>query len=91
MVLLGASISLARSCWRRSRNSQRVLVGQPMRFAVNPQYNLRDLERLTEWKVSFTVALLVPASLAGSLSWASRLRQRRPCPKMGSSLSEATC
>jgi hypothetical protein len=37
------------------------LAGQPMRFAVNPQYNLRDLEGTTEWKISFTVAILVPA------------------------------
>jgi hypothetical protein len=43
-------------------SGQRALAGQPMRFAVNPQYNLRDMEGTVGWKVSFTGALLVPAS-----------------------------
>lgn len=36
------------------------LAGQPVRFAVNPQYNLKDGEGLEEWRVSATFALLMP-------------------------------
>ena len=38
---------------------QRV-AGQPMRFAVNPQYDLKDLPGASRFKVSFTVTLLLP-------------------------------
>lgn len=36
------------------------LAGQPVRFALNPQYNLKDSDGLEEWKVSLTFALLMP-------------------------------
>lgn len=35
---------------------------QPIRWAINPQYNLKDDNGLEEWSVSFTFALLVPGS-----------------------------
>lgn len=35
---------------------------QPMRFSINPQYNLIDDSGLPEWSVSFTMTLLVPGS-----------------------------
>ena len=38
------------------------VAGQPMRFAINPQYNLRDKDGLDEFSLLFTVALLVPSS-----------------------------
>jgi hypothetical protein len=34
---------------------------QPVRWAVNPQYNLKDSTGLEEWSVSLTFALLVPS------------------------------
>lgn len=37
------------------------LFGQPVRWAINPQYNLKDDDGLEEWSVSLTFALLVPA------------------------------
>lgn len=36
------------------------LAGQPVRFAINPQYNLKDDDGLERWSVSLTFALLVP-------------------------------
>jgi hypothetical protein len=33
---------------------------QPVRWAINPQYNLIDDDGFEEWKISFTFALLVP-------------------------------
>jgi hypothetical protein len=36
------------------------VAGQAMRFALNPQYNLRDLDGAEEWSVALTIALLVP-------------------------------
>lgn len=35
--------------------------GQPMRFALNPQYNFRDLTGADKFKLTFTVTLLAPA------------------------------
>jgi hypothetical protein len=37
------------------------LVQQPMRFSVNPQYNLVDDDGLPEWSLAFTVTLLAPS------------------------------
>ena len=37
-----------------------MLSGQPVRYALNPQYNLKDDVGLEEWKVSVTFALLMP-------------------------------
>jgi len=34
---------------------------QPVRFAINPQYNLKDDDGLEEWSVAFNFALLVPS------------------------------
>ena len=34
--------------------------GQPMRFAVNPQYNLRDLPGAERFSLVFTATLLLP-------------------------------
>ena len=34
--------------------------GQPMRFALNPQYDLKDLPGASEFKVLFTIQLLLP-------------------------------
>lgn len=34
--------------------------GQPIRWAVNPQYNLKNDDGLQEWKVTATFALLLP-------------------------------
>ena len=36
------------------------LGGQPMRFAVNPQYNLKDLPGADRFKTVLTISLLVP-------------------------------
>jgi hypothetical protein len=36
------------------------VAGQPMRFAVNPQYDLKDLPGNSRFKVLFTVTLLLP-------------------------------
>jgi hypothetical protein len=46
-----------------------------MRFAVNPQNNLRDREGMTEWKDSFTEALLVPTRRAVCLSGPRKIWQ----------------
>ncbi len=35
--------------------------GQPLRLAVNPQYNLARHEGLEQWKVLFSVTLLLPS------------------------------
>lgn len=35
--------------------------GLPMRFSINPQYNLKDDPGLPEWQVSFTVTALFPS------------------------------
>lgn len=37
------------------------LGSQPVRFAVNPQYNLIDRDGLNEWSVAFTFTALFPA------------------------------
>jgi hypothetical protein len=37
------------------------LGGQPVRWAINPQYNLIDDEGLEEWSIAITFALLVPS------------------------------
>lgn len=34
---------------------------QPIRWAINPQYNLKDDSGLEEWTVAFTFSLLVPS------------------------------
>ncbi len=34
---------------------------QPIRWGINPQYNLKDDRGLPEWSMSFTFSLLVPA------------------------------
>ena len=34
--------------------------GQPMRFAVNPQYDLKDLPGASRFKVLLTIQLLLP-------------------------------
>ena len=36
------------------------VAGQPMRFAVNPQYDLKDLAGSGRFKLNFTVTLLLP-------------------------------
>jgi hypothetical protein len=36
------------------------VAGQPMRFALNPQYDLKDLPGASEFKVLFTIQLLLP-------------------------------
>lgn len=36
------------------------VVGQPIRFAVNPQYDLKDVPGATRFKAVFTVTLLLP-------------------------------
>jgi hypothetical protein len=36
------------------------VASQPMRFAVNPQYDLKDIPGATRFKVLFTVTLLLP-------------------------------
>ena len=36
------------------------LGGQPVRFAINPQYNLQNDRGLTEWSVAFTFTALFP-------------------------------
>lgn len=36
------------------------LAGQPMRFSVNPQKNFKDIPGSVDWKVVFTVTILVP-------------------------------
>jgi hypothetical protein len=36
------------------------IAGQPIRLAINPQYNLKDDDGLDKWKLLFTFALLVP-------------------------------
>ncbi len=38
------------------------LAGQPVRYAINPQYNLVDDDGAEGWSLVFTVALLVPGS-----------------------------
>ena len=35
--------------------------GQPIRFAVNPQWNLKDITGANKVKMVFTVTLLAPA------------------------------
>ncbi len=35
---------------------------QPIRWSINPQYNLKDDRGLTEWSIGFTFSLLVPGS-----------------------------
>jgi hypothetical protein len=37
------------------------VAGQPMRFSLNPQWNLKDITGATEAKLVFTVTLLAPA------------------------------
>ena len=37
---------------------------QPMRFAVNPQYDLKDLPGSSRFKVLFTITLLLPEKRA---------------------------
>lgn len=37
------------------------LGSQPMRWSLNPQYNLKDDPGLSEWSVSFTLTMLVPS------------------------------
>ncbi len=34
---------------------------QPVRWAINPQYNLKNDDDLVKWKLVFTFTLLVPA------------------------------
>jgi hypothetical protein len=34
--------------------------GQPMRFALNPQFDLKDLPGASEFKVLLTIQLLLP-------------------------------
>jgi hypothetical protein len=36
------------------------LAGQPMRFSINPQYDLKDLPGASRFKVNFTIQLLLP-------------------------------
>ena len=36
------------------------LGGQPVRFAINPQYNLQNDRGLSEWSVAFTFTALFP-------------------------------
>ena len=36
------------------------IAGQPMRFAINPQYDLKDLPGNSRFKVLFTIQLLLP-------------------------------
>jgi hypothetical protein len=36
------------------------VAGQPMRFAINPQYNLKDDDGLEQFSVTATVTFLVP-------------------------------
>jgi hypothetical protein len=36
------------------------LGSQPMRWSINPQYNLKDDPGLSQWSVSFTLTMLVP-------------------------------
>ena len=36
------------------------VAGQPLRFALNPQYNLVDDDGLEEWSIALTVSLLAP-------------------------------
>jgi hypothetical protein len=40
------------------------VAGQPMRFAVNPQYDLKDLPGSSRFKVLFTITLLLPEKRA---------------------------
>lgn len=35
---------------------------QPVRWAINPQYNLKNDDGLTKWKLVFTFTLLVPTA-----------------------------
>jgi hypothetical protein len=37
------------------------IAGQPIRLAINPQYNFKDDDGLDAWKLVFTLALLVPS------------------------------
>jgi hypothetical protein len=37
------------------------LGGLPARFAINPQYNLKDDRRLSSWQVTFTFTALFPS------------------------------
>jgi hypothetical protein len=38
----------------------RSIAGQPFRFSVNPQWNLKNITGAVESSVIFTVALLIP-------------------------------
>jgi hypothetical protein len=38
------------------------LGSQPVRWSLNPQYNLRDAQGLETWSVTFTFSLLVPGT-----------------------------
>jgi hypothetical protein len=37
------------------------VAGQPVRFSLNPQWNLKDIDGANKTKVVFTVTLLAPA------------------------------
>lgn len=39
----------------------RRVAGQPMRFALNPQYNFKDIEGAEQFKITFTVTVLAPS------------------------------
>jgi len=36
------------------------VAGQPMRFSLNPQFDLKDLPGASRFKVLFTIQLLLP-------------------------------
>jgi len=36
------------------------IAGQPIRFAINPQYNLLSDDGLEAWKVIFSMTVLLP-------------------------------
>ena len=36
------------------------VAGQPMRFSINPQYDFKDLPGNSQWKLQFTIQLLLP-------------------------------
>jgi hypothetical protein len=39
----------------------RPIAGQPLRFALNPQYNFKDIDGAEQFKLTFTVTILAPS------------------------------